>query len=282
MKSLKSGEVCRVRSVTQSVGGKATNAARVLNTLGAEPILFGFNGGNTGKAIEELLNEEGIAHSFVETENETRICQTLLADNVDDFTELVEEGPALSSKVWKTLLQRFQGLEKQSVIISGTLPKHAPVEIYSELIEAAGVPVILDTSGPALMAALKAQPDLVKINASELRKSTGFEDVEQAAQELIAEGAQAVGITNGPKSALLVTRHSTHRFHIPDVNVVSTLGCGDSVNAGISFALQKGSALPEAFIFGLACGAANAKTALPGVVKHDHISEIAQKIKKDL
>jgi 1-phosphofructokinase family hexose kinase len=270
--------VCRVSSIAQSAGGKATNAARVLKTLGAEPLLFGFNGGNTGKAVEQLLKAEGIAYRFVETAEETRICQTLLADNVDDFTELIEKGPKLASKDWKKLLQQFQSLEKSLVIISGTLPKHAPVEIYAKLIEAADVPVILDTSGPALMAALMAQPDLVKINASELRKSTGIEPLEEAANELIAQGAQAVGITAGAKSALLVTQHSTHRFHIPDVNVASTLGCGDSVNAGIAFALQKESALPEAFGFGLACGAANAQTSMPGVVNPEQIAEWTQQI----
>lgn len=277
-KALNPGDVCRVHSVKQSVGGKATNAARVLNTLGASPLLFGFNGGNTGRTVEQLLDEEGIAYSFLETEAETRICQTVLADNISDFTELIEEGPLLASKHWKNLLQGFQALEKSQAIISGTLPKHAPVEIYAELIEAAGVPVILDTSGPALMTALKAQPDLIKINVSELRKSTGIEDVEQAAQELIAQGAQAVGVTDGAQTAHLFSSQGSARFVIPDVPVISTLGCGDSVNAGIAFALNKGSALAEAFVFGLACGAANAASALPGLIDPADAATLAKQI----
>lgn len=298
LKSLKPGAVNRVRSVTLSVGGKATNAARVLKTLGADPLLFGFAGGDNGAAIKRLLDDEGIAHAFVETGAETRVSQTLLADDANDFTELVEEGPELAASDWKTLLKKFQSAEKSSVIISGTLPAHAPQEIYAELIQSAqGKPVILDTSGKPLLAALEYQPALVKINATELTKTlrTPGEvtrpakttavgrvpspgELIELAHELIDLGAGAVGITEGSKPALLVTGDETVRFSIPKVDVVSTLGCGDAANAGIAFALQKGSSLKEAFVFGLACGASNAMNRLPGVVKHDQIAALVPQI----
>lgn len=279
MKSLKAGAVNRVHSVTLSVGGKATNAARVLKTLGADPLLFGFAGGDNGEAIKHLLADEEIEHAFVETDAETRVCQTLLADDATDFTELVEEGPELVSKDWKNLLKNFQTLETAGLIISGTLPASAPAAIYAELIQAAqGKPVILDTSGKPLLAALEHQPALVKINATELLKTMNSDDVKNAAWETLAQGAGAVGITQGAKSAWLVTRDVTFQFSIPKVNVVSTLGCGDSVNAGIAFALQKGSSLKEAFVFGLACGASNAMNRLPGVVDPKQIAALVKQI----
>jgi 1-phosphofructokinase family hexose kinase len=280
LKSLKPGAVNRVRAVTLSVGGKAANAARVLKTLGADPLLFGFAGGDSGASIKRLLDDEGITHAFVETGAETRTSQTLLADDAADFTELVEEGPELPSKNWKTLLKDFQMMEKENVIISGTLPAHAPQEIYAELIQAAnGKPVILDTSGKPLLAALECQPALVKINAAELLKTMNSDNIEDAAREMLAHGAGAVGITHGAKPSLLVTREKTVQFSIPKVKIVSTLGCGDSVNAGIAFALQKGSSLKEAFVFGLACGASNAMNRLPGVVNSEQIAALVPQIK---
>jgi len=289
LKTLKTGSVNRVRSVTQSVGGKATNAARVLKTLGACPaeglgadsLLFGFAGGETGETIKHLLDDEGIEHAFVETDVPTRTSQTLLADDAHDFTEIIEDCSPLSSKAWKKLVESFQGLEKESdaIILSGTLPAHVPQEIYCELLRGTeNKIVIIDTPGKPLLAALEDRPTLVKINAAELLKTTGISDIEEAAQDLIAQGAGAVGITQGPDSALLVTPNETVQFSIPPVEVKSTLGCGDSVNAGIAFALQKGSPLKEAFVFGLACGAANAQTAIPGVVDLEQISKLAQQI----
>ena len=280
LKTLKSGTVNRVRAVSLSVGGKATNSARVLTTLGGDPVLFGFAGGDNGAAIKRLLDDEGINHVFVETTAETRVCQTLLADNISDFTELIEDTAELPSKSWETLLKKFQTLEKSSVIISGTLPAHAPQEIYAELMRSAkGNPVILDTSGKPLLAALEQRPALVKINAAELLKTMSSDSVEDAAQEMLACGAGAVGVTQGAQPALLITREGTVRFCVPDVEVVSALGSGDSVNAGIAFAQQKGGSLQEAFIFGLACGVSNAMNRLPGVVKLDQIAAIVPRIK---
>ena len=280
LKALKPGAINRVRSVTLSVGGKATNTARVLNTLGVVPLLFGFAGGDTGATIKRLLDDEGIEHDFVETETETRVCQTLLADNIADFTELIEDGVELPAKNWEMLLKKFQALEKSSVIISGTLPAHAPQEIYAKLMQSAkGKSVILDTSGKPLIAALEQRPALVKINAAELLKTMNSDSIEDAAQEMLANGAGAVGVTQGAKSALFVTRDETVQFSIPNVNVISTLGSGDSVNAGIAFALQKGSSLKEAFVFGLACGVSNAMNRLPGMVNLDQIASIVPQIK---
>ncbi len=293
LKTLKPGSVNRVRSVTQSVGGKATNTARVLQTLGADSLLFGFAGGDTGETIKQLLDEEGIEHAFVETHVPTRTSQTLLADDAHDFTEIIEDCEPIVSKHWKNLVKKFQGLEKESdaIILSGTLPAHVPQEIYCELLRGTeNKIVIIDTPGKPLLAALETRPTLVKINAEELLtcsiqcddRASGFyielKQIEKMAKELIAQGAGAVGITQGADTALLITPNETVQFSIPQVEVKSTLGCGDSVNAGIAFALQKGSSLKEAFVFGLACGAANAQTAMPGVVDLEQISKLAQQI----
>jgi len=293
LKTLKTGSVNRARCVTRSVGGKATNAARVLKALGAESLLMSFTGGDTGTAVRHLLDKENIPHRFVETAVETRTCQTILADNAHDFTELIEEAGPLPARDWKALLKAFAEIESgfDHIIFSGTLPAHAPEDIYVELIAAADPSnVILDTSGAPLLAALEQRPALVKINAEELLKTRiqmhdhaaeFYIEIEEAAQELIAQGAGAVGITQGADSALLVTPNETLWFAIPQIEVKSTLGCGDSVNAGIAFSLCKGNSLIEAFVFGLACGAANAQTAMPGVVKPEQISELAQQIQID-
>lgn len=264
------GAVNRANTAMRSVGGKATNSVRVLKAVGMESLLLGFAGGYTGMAIRDLLDAEKIAYRFVDTEIETRICQTVLADDASDFTELIEDPPPLPSSAWKTFLDTFIEVAAgfDQVIFSGTLMKHAPVEIYAELIAATDpTKVILDTVGPPLLSALSQSPALVKINVAELQLTLGMRGkTEELAHELIAGGAGAVGITEGAESAMLVTPTKTVNFTIPKVEVVSTLGCGDSVNAGIAFSLANRSSLEEAFTFGLACGSANAQTAMPGML----------------
>lgn len=276
------GEVNRARSVERTVGGKATNSVRVLKTLGADSLLMGFAGGYTGMAIKNLLDEENIKYRFADTEIETRTCQTVLVDNEDDFTELIEDAAPLSSREWKNIIKIFTEIEGDfdRIIFSGTLLSHAPADIYAELISLTDpAKVILDTVGAPLSAALEKCPALVKINSAELQSTVGMEgDTEELAQELIARGAGAVGVTEGADSAVLVMPDKTLRFSIPKVEVVSTLGCGDSVNAGIAFSLAKGRSLPEAFLFGLACGSANAQTSMPGMIELSTIKSLVEQI----
>lgn len=290
--SLKPGTVNRVKSAIRSVGGKAVNTARVLKTLGADPLLFGVSGGDTGTTIEQLLNEEGIAYRFIQTVAPVRFCQTLLAADTPDFTELVEEGPELLPEDWQRLVHTFTTMraagEEPISVISGTLPSHAPQDIYAQMMTTAGeaAPCILDTSGPALTHALVRRPELVKINAAELFHTVGSTDpernndraIEAGAHVLIKGGAKAVGITQGGGAAWLITTSMTRRFIIPSIQVASTLGCGDAVNAGIAFAWQRGDSLETAFAFGLACGASNAMHRLPGCIDPEQVAGLALRI----
>lgn len=281
LKTLKCGSVNRAHTVHLSTGGKAVNAARVLTALGGNPLVFGFAGGETGKTIRTLLDNEQIRHEFTETRIPTRTAQTLLAENTPDFTEIIEDCPPLPANDWKQLVQEFRNLLKKNdaAIISGTLPAHAPPEIYREmLIHRGKKQILIDSPGKPLLEALETRPTLVKINAEEIRKTTGIQDPEEGSHELISVGAEAVGVTDGANPALLITPAGTVRFQIPVVPIKSSLGCGDSVNAGTIFALQHGHSLKEAFVFGLACGTANAMTDLPGKIDISKITELVPQI----
>ena len=66
------------------------------------------------------------------------------------------------------------------VVISGRLPSGAPLDGFARAHRARPArsdrQVVLDTSGPALPAALAARPTVVKPNAAELRECTGESD----------------------------------------------------------------------------------------------------------
>ena len=74
----------------------------------------------------------------------------------------------------------------------GSLPGGLTDDFYAQLVETghrAGAQVVIDTSGPPLVAALAAGPDLIKPNADELADAVGgtittIGDVVDAAQEL--------------------------------------------------------------------------------------------------
>lgn len=280
--SFRPGEVNRARKVSVAASGKATNTTRVLTALGADPLMLSFAGGGNGETVRELLDAEQLPCRWIETKAETRICQTLLSNDHDGCTELVENSPPLSASEWKAFVKAFAELEGQfdRIVFSGNLPPHAPQDIYAELLSRTdGSKVLIDSYGPPLLATLEHRPAVVKINADELGmtiKDSG--DIEEQARELIDQGAGAVGITAGKHTAMLVTPDGAHTFGIPQINAMNPIGSGDSVSAGTAFALTSGSSLPEAFVFGLACGTSNAMNIEPGVVKPEQIAQLIQQI----
>lgn len=282
-KSFRPGEVNRAVRVSVSASGKATNTARVLSLLGTDATMLSFAGGANGDTVRRLLEPTGFNCRWVETEAETRICQTLLCDETGSCTELVEENPPPSSRDWKHFVQTFAQIESgfDRIVFCGNLPPSAPQEIYDELISHTdGGKVLIDSSKAPLLATLPHRPSVVKLNTEELAMTVKdtYDPTEQA-RELIAQGAGAVGITQGKDSAMLVTPDSIYRYTIPQVKALNPIGSGDSVSAGISFALAKGSALPEAFAFGLACGTSNAMNIEPGVIHPDHLGNLAKQIR---
>jgi tagatose 6-phosphate kinase len=245
--------------------------------------MLSFAGGGNGNTVRALLEREQLPCRWIETAAETRICQTLLSDDHNGCTELVEENPPLAAAEWKAFVKTFAQLESgfDRIVFSGNLPNHAPQDIYAELIaQTDGRKVLMDTSGAPLLAALERRPAMVKLNAEEIGITVrDSADTIDQARELIAQGAGSVGITDGKNSARLITPNHVLTFSIPEIKAVNPIGSGDAVSAGTSFALAKGSPLPEAFAFGLACGTSNAMNLAPGHIELDQIATLVSRIK---
>ena len=54
-KTFRPSKVNRARKVSVAASGKATNTARVLSQLGANPLMLSFAGGGNGDIVRELL-----------------------------------------------------------------------------------------------------------------------------------------------------------------------------------------------------------------------------------
>jgi 6-phosphofructokinase 2 len=84
-----------------------------------------------------------------------------------------------------------------------------------------------------------------------------------AARELVDRGiAEAVVVSLGPDGALLVTDAVSQRFSAVPVEVVSGVGAGDAMVAGIAVALTRGWSLTDAVRYGISASAA--KLLTPG------------------
>lgn len=266
--ALRPGGVNRAKKVTASVGGKQINVARMLKSLGAYARTIGFCGGANGRKLLDLLEAEGLYLESVPAAGNTRTCQTLIDRAAHEVTELVEEMPPVSAKEQRAFIDHFMKLRADASLmtLSGTLPPGFPADFYRTLVEGAGVPVMVDTHGPALKEVLKAAPLMVKLNEHELAATFGTEAIEKSAQKLLAEGVEWVLVTRGAEGAVLLRENGLWKFGVPEVKVLNPIGSGDAVTAGIAFAISQARPMPEAVRFGLACGAAQTESLVSGVL----------------
>jgi tagatose 6-phosphate kinase len=161
----------RVATVAERAGGKGLNVARVLHALGEPVLATGLLGGATGNRVASLLTDEGVRSSFVRIAGETR--RTVAVVDRADATGFWEPGPAVTPDEWSLFVAEFRELLGPATVValSGSLPQGVPIDAYASLIAlatAANVPTVLDTSGPALLAGLRAVPTVAKPNADEL------------------------------------------------------------------------------------------------------------------
>ena len=81
----------RIRRIEYDAGGKGINVSKTIHPLGGESLAMGFLGGNTGKTIENVLNDRNIRHDFIYVDGDTRT-NTKIFDCVGGVTELNEPG----------------------------------------------------------------------------------------------------------------------------------------------------------------------------------------------
>ncbi len=277
------GDVVRTREVDWSVGGKATNAARAVLRGGGSATLLGPAGGMNGERMKALVRDEGLEAVWVAVAAETRICQTLQTLEGRRIREVVEEAPPLLPGEWGAL---FAEVERAlplhaGLLLCGSLPLEAPEGIYATLVamaKAAGRKVVLDVKGDPLRAALGKGPDLVKINRDELRETTGAEEVAEGMRTLMAMGAGAVMITDGPRQACVAEGGSLWRYELPEIDPVNPIGGGDTVTGVTALSWLGGALIEDAARLGLGAGTAQTLQPRPAEFERSEAHKFAKAI----
>ncbi|WP_327729263.1 1-phosphofructokinase [Streptomyces sp. NBC_00487] len=268
--SLDRGEVIRATGERMDPGGKGVNVSRAVAAAGRRTVAVLPLGGAPGALVADLLDAQGIEVARVAVAGATR-SNIALAEADGVLTKINAPGPELSPAEQELLLEtvRAQSAEASWIACCGSLPRGLAPSWYAELVaraHAVGTRIALDTSGPALLAALRERPDVVKPNAEELAEAVGrplatVGDAVKAAEELRAMGADAVLASLGADGQLLVNASGAW-FGTARVDAVrSNVGAGDSSLAGFLIAGGHG---PEALASAVAHGAAAVQ--LPGSV----------------
>jgi 6-phosphofructokinase 2 len=265
VESIRPDDSNRITRENRYSGGKGIDVSRVLTTLGIENRALGFVGGFTGDELEGRLLNEGIACDFVRIAGETRTNIVINDQKAGKQLIFNAEGPEIQPYELMHLMRKVEDLkEPDIVVISGSLPKKVNPEIYRRIIEIArdkGARVVLDTDGEALKAGIRACPDIIKPNIHELerlvdRSLETNEQILQAARTVRERGVETVLVSMGGHGMILVGANEVYRAIPPEVEIVNTIGAGDSSVAGYVFGLVSGFEPQKALACAVAAGAA--------------------------
>lgn len=247
--SLRLGEVNRSDSLQGHAAGKGLNVAQVLADLGHQLTVTGFLGEGNPQAFEQLFAARGFADEFVRVAGDTR-SNLKLAEADGRVTDINGPGLAVSEAQCDELLARLERLvlDHDLVVVAGSLPRGIEVQWFVELLQRLrrlGARVALDTSGAALREGLAATPWLIKPNEEELGEARGvaLDDssaIAAEARRLQAEGIAHVVVSQGAHGVSWFSPNAALHANPPRVRVVSTVGAGDSLLAGMLHGLLEG------------------------------------------
>lgn len=255
-------------------GGGGINVSRAIQLLGGQSTAMVAIGGTTGAQLLELLAIEGVATVAIQGPGETRQSVSVSETNTGDQYRFVMPGPKWKKKdVARALgaIDRAAG-DGAFVVLSGSQPpgvaKDFPA-ILSNHVAGRHAKLIVDTSGPALFHLVEKPHEAVHVlrmdgeEAEDLagRKLHERTDTASFAQELVAKGvAENVIVARGADGNIIATADDCWHAVSPKVQVVSTVGAGDSFVGGFTLALSRGTDPAECLRFGTAAAAAAVTT----------------------
>lgn len=239
----KAGAVNRVAWEQADPGGKGVNVASFLADFGFPVTACGFLGQENAGLFQELFQRKSIQDRFVRIAGRTRTNVKIIDDLDNQITDINFPGQPPTEADLERLHQTIDQLtaDHDWFVLSGSLPKGLPPALYAELtqrLKAAGKTVVLDASGESFRQAVSAGADAVKPNREELQEVLGRSlgspvAIVEAARQLLAQGIRTAVVSMGAEGAIFVEADQALLARPPQLKVVSTVGAGDAMVAGL-------------------------------------------------
>jgi 6-phosphofructokinase 2 len=149
----------RASAPKRDPGGGGINVARVAHRLGSTVAAIYPTGGAIGKLLHRLVEREGIPSLVTPSHVETRENFTAYEESTGEQYRFVLPGSALHRAEWEAVLDKLSTLtdKPKFVVASGSVPPSVPEDFFARVARCAnqlGAQSVIDTSGPALKAAL--------------------------------------------------------------------------------------------------------------------------------
>ena len=279
---LTEGNILKAKNTSIRAGGKGVNISIVLSQMGIQSKAILFLGGGIGELIDrEISARQGIEVIPIRISEENRINVKIKNQTETAINAL---GPCVSAGQQDALLATLNELTNEDyVLISGSFCQGVTAELVEKIGEQAlkaGARLITDIPNLTLANYRKIKPYLIKPNLEELamifQNDVNEDNYPDYAGELIKAGVENVLVSLGRDGAYFANRHKRYQLFGPAVEVINTVGCGDSMLACTVASLARHEELTEALKYGEAAGRAKAKTR--GLPSAEDVKQLYEKI----
>ena len=249
------GKVNRSQWMRFDAGGKGVNVASFLSDYGMDVAVTGFLGEENADVFERHFKRKDIDDRFIRVPGETRINIKIMDEASQVTTDLNTPGQVPGEYAISRFYEQVETMMEtcECFVLSGNLQAGLPSTFYADLIKllkSKDRHTVLDTSGDALEASLKAGPELIKPNIHELsalvdKPLVEIKDVHRSAVSLINAETKLVVVSMGASGALFVDKDQAFVARPPSIPVKSTVGAGDAMVAGLVAGINKKLALQD-------------------------------------
>lgn len=297
------GRVSTARLLGWYPGGKGINVARVLAKLGTRCIATGFVGDAELAMFEEHITRVGEGRAVMQllrVRGQTRTNMTIMDPVMDTETHIREDGFRVYPEDVRRMSSKVGMLARDDTVMvfGGSLPPGASLGDFRTMLHVCadqGARVIVDMN-EAAMVALREEPLwMVKLNASELAGFSGMptdsiEATLAAARRVCTLGGGMVHnviVTRGADGAMMVGEDLgpgawfSAKVAVHPARIVNTLGCGDSLLAGVLHEWKRSDSWCDALRFGVATATATAVSREAGTLDLEDVREFLDAILVD-
>ncbi|HHE3569169.1 1-phosphofructokinase [Pasteurella multocida] len=282
------GAVNQVDSLGLYPAGKGINIGKVLHDLGVEVALTGFLGQENQTGFQQLFSRLGLTDHFHRITGATRI-NVKLTESDGVVTDLNFQGYHVSKADWQTFvdfsLQQCQTFDV--IAVCGSLPRGISVNDFAAWLSQLNknnIKLILDTSQQAFTSGIQAKPWLVKPNRDELASWYGSplttqQDIILAATQLQRQGIPHVVVSMGEDGAIWLNENTVLHAQPPqDTPIVSTVGAGDTMVAGLIYGMLNAYSAEKTLAFETALSSLAVSQSNVGITDLTLLNPILEKI----
>ncbi|PJB00339.1 MAG: 1-phosphofructokinase [Ignavibacteriales bacterium CG_4_9_14_3_um_filter_30_11] len=260
------------RAIDQELraGGKGINVSRQLNVLNVKNHALTFLGGKNGKLVKEILSNEKIEYTSIQSKSETRDGTVVVnnsTNNVTTFFGLNAEITKEDAEAFKTKLEKMI-MNCEIVVFSGSSSCENTDSIFPFGIEKANMNnkiSICDTYGRHLQKCIDNKPTIIHNNVFEIENTFNIKlNNEKKKLEflrtLYKKNIKQVYLTDGSNPFYCSNFDYHFKITPPQTKTVDPLGSGDSFTAGIVYAWHNNLTFEEGLTIATSLGVINAKS----------------------